>query len=200
MCASMFINTVCQSHQPQKKKNNPAQCQNGTCPHLPGCDNYPAFYTICKGFPKRVTGKSGAKALVPCPQFSVSLKVNRKETLVKKHRKGKKADQVQVDTSQDLPSDELFLGAVEWGIDNDTHSDDVIVGDINALCTNEAYTSVWLCTSTRSKDTASLCMNVNIRIGVYVLPLCIFKCIYSNCIGSTKQSHSLDTSDTRLTA
>ena len=67
-----------------------------------------------------------------------------------------------------------------------------MVNDIHAPWCNEAYTTVQLPASASSKGTASLHIKVNTRAGGNVLPLHVFKHLYSNQISPAGLPTGLD--------
>ena len=165
MCAGKTINTVQNSHWPQKQpQKHPSQCYNCTCQHPLGCDNFPARKAICRG------SKKGHWQAKHC-----SSKKNQSTTPVDSQSKryawlawkeGKKADLIGVHT-EEPPCDEIFLD------------------DVHASHTNEAYTTVHLPASASSKGMGSLWVKVDTGPSGSVKPLCLFRHLYPNCIDKT---------------
>ena len=81
-----------------------------------------------------------------------------------------------IDASKDCsPQDEIALQYIQPNVTvRNTHSKEIMVGDVHAPQCNEAYTTIQLPASASRKGTASLHIKVNTRAGGNVLPLCVF--------------------------
>ena len=133
----------------------------------------PAWNAICKGCSKKVTGMPNATVLV-LPANSPLNPMELRGSHHQCHRKGKRANIVQVSTEETPPCDELFINAVNCGTTGDTHPEDIVVDNVHTLQCNEAYTMVQLHASTSSKGTVSLHVKVDTRAGGNMLPFCVF--------------------------
>ena len=181
MCAGKTINVVQKSHPPQKQwQKHPSQCQNCTCHPQPGCDNCPAWGSVCKGCLKK--GHWQAKCHSSKRNQSTTTVDSQSKGIPGQHgKKGKKADLIGVHT-EEPPCDEIFF-------DN-----------VCAPHTNEAYTTVCLPASASNKGVASLQVKVDPGDSGNILPLHLFRHLYPNCTDKTGHLTSLNVSNTRLTA
>ena len=113
-----------------------------------------------------------------------------------------KGEESQHSTSQhwgNTPCDKLFVDAVDCGTAGDTHPEEIVIDDVHASWSNEAYTTVKLPASISSKGTASLHVKVNTRAGGNMLPLHVFWCLHPDQISPAGLPTSLDCISTRLT-
>ena len=181
ICAGKTINAVQKSHGPQKQpQKHPSQCQNCIYQHPPGHDNCPAWESVCKGCLKK--GHWQAKYHSSKNNQSTAPVDNQSKGVHGWHeRKGKKAHLVGVHTEE-------------------TPYDDILLDDVCAPHTNEAYTTFCLPASFSKKGMASLWVKVNIGGSVNVLPLCLFRHLYPNGIDKTGHPTGLNMSSTRLNA
>ena len=73
------------------------------------------------------------------------------------------------------PQDEIALHYIQPNTTiQNTHPEEVMVGDVHAPQCNEAYTTIQLPASASRKGTASLCIKVDTRAGGNMLPLHVF--------------------------
>ena len=157
-----------------------SQCQSCTCQYPPGHDSCPATESVC-----RVCSKKGhwqAKCCSSKKYLSTAPVDSQSKGMPGWHaKKGKKADLIGVHT-EEPPCDEIFLN------------------NVCAPHTNEAYTTVCLPTSASSKGMASHQVKVDTGASRNVLPLCLFRHLYPNCIDKTGHPTGLNVSNTRLMA
>ena len=181
MCAAKSINAVQKSHWTQKQpQKHPSQCLNCTHHHPPGHDNCPTQQSICRGCLKKVHWQARCHSSKK-NQSTTPVDSQSKGTPGWHAKKGKKADHIGVHT-EEPPCDEIFL-------DN-----------VHAPNTNEAYTTVCLPASASNKGMTSLQVRVDTGASRNVLPLCLFRHLYPNCIDKTCHPTGLNVSNTSLTA
>ena len=123
MCAGKAIHALCQGCQHEKNKpQKPAsQFPNCTFSHLPSHDNCPAQNAICKGCSKKGHWHTKCCSSGTATQQHTKSDQAEKVPHCQCHRKGKKADMVQVNTEEVAPCDKLFINAVNCGPVGDTH-------------------------------------------------------------------------------
>ena len=106
-----------------------------------------------------------------------------------------------IDVREDhSPQDEIALHHIQHSTTTqNTHPEEIMVGDVHAPQCNEAYTTIQLPASASRKGTASLRIKVDTGAGGNVLPLHVFQCLYPDQISPAGLPTGLDHVNTRLT-
>ena len=114
---------------------------------------------------------------------------------------GQKNKTDTIDVREDhSPQDEIALHHIQPSTTvQNTHPEEIMVGDVCAPQCNEAYTTIQLPVSTSRKGIASLHIKVDTRAGGNVLPLCVFHCLYPDQISPAGLPTGLEHINTRLT-
>ena len=107
-----------------------------------------------------------------------------------------------IDVREDhSPQDEIALHHIQHSTTTwNTHPKEIMVGDVCAPQSNEAYSTIQLPASASRKGTASLHIKVDTRAGGNVVPLHVFQRLYPDQISPAGLPTGLDHVNTRLTA
>ena len=107
-----------------------------------------------------------------------------------------------IDVKEDhSPQDKIALHYIQTKMTvQNTHPEEIMVGDVCAPQCNEAYTTIQLPASASRKGTASLHVKVDTLAGGNALPLHVFRHLYPDQISPAGLPTGLDHVNTRLTA
>ena len=196
MCAGHVVHAVChicQAHDP-KLQMSYAPCPNCTHQHPPGRHNYPAWDSACKG-----CGKKGHWWAKCCSSSTTSLQASHHQLQFKSHEKARESQAAKAKTDKRPPHKDLFVAAMDCRTVGDVHPKEVIINNISSQQCNEVYTVIKLPASASSKGTASVCVKVDTRFGVNILPLHLFQQLHPKQTTPDGLPIGLDPIQTKLT-